>query len=123
MITTENKTRTRNDIKLEWEICLFDTMKEVKEYDFKNESEIDLDDFKELVNERMWETIDGDEDVIYTNRAKEVSNIIDIYGAFNEWNLTGERFNNWSQVAFANIYDLVYNEIDLDEACERFLKI
>ena len=119
--------KTRNDIIKEWESVITDIIQEVKEYDFKeNEwSEFVIGDdkynFLHRVDELIWEYIDGDSDVIYTYNAKEISNIIGKYDCFDEWELTGEQFKNWSQCAFANIYDLIQNNICIEKLIRQEL--
>ena len=81
----------------------------------------DFDDVQETVNERIWEMIDGSEYVIYTHKAREISETIDIYDAFDISDITGERFNNWSEVAFETLYSLIHNEIDVNELIETIL--
>ena len=68
----------------------------------------------DTLNDLIWEMIDGDENVIYTYKAKQISETIGQYDAFDTSYITGERFDNWSQLAFENIYHLIYNEIDTE---------
>ena len=68
----------------------------------------------DTLNDLILEMIDSDENVIYTYKAKQISEIIGQYDAFDTSYDTGERFSNWSDVAFENIYHLIYNEIDLE---------
>ncbi len=68
----------------------------------------------EQLNELIFEMVDNDENVIYTHKAKQISETIGRYDAFDTSEETGERFDNWSQVAFENIYYLIYEEIDLE---------
>ncbi len=113
--------KTRNNIIEEWKETIRDIIKDVKEYEFEENDWIDFsfgrdrDDFISKVDELIWESIDGDQDVIYTYNAKEISGIIGTYDCFDEWDLTGEQFKNWSQCAFANIYDLIQENISIEE--------
>ena len=59
--------------------------------------------------------------VIYTHKAKEISKTINLYDAFDKSDITGERFADWSQVAFENLYSLIYNEIDVNELIKTTL--
>jgi hypothetical protein len=68
----------------------------------------------DTLNDLIFQMIDSDENVIYTHKAKQISEIIGQYDAFDTSDISGERFENWSQVAFENIYHLIYNEIDLE---------
>ena len=119
--------KTRNDIIKEWTETIEDIIKEVKKYDFEDNEWSDFilgndkNDFVDKVNELIWEYIDGDQDVIYTYNAKEISGIIGTYDCFDEWDLTGEQFKNWSQCAFANIYDLIQENICIDELIRQEL--
>ena len=81
----------------------------------------DFDDVQETVNDRIWEMIDGSEYVIYTHKAKEISEAIDIYDAFDVSDITGERFNNWSEVAFTTLYSLIHDNIDVNDLIETTL--
>jgi hypothetical protein len=113
--------KTRNDIIKEWESVISDIIKEVKEYDFKDNDWSDFIigrdkyNFIDKVHDLIWEYIDGDSDVICTYNAKEISGIIGTYDCFDEWELTGEQFKNWSQCAFANIYDLIQDNICIEK--------
>jgi hypothetical protein len=71
-------------------------------------------EYIETLNDLIFEMIDGDENVIYTHKAKQISETIGRYDPFDTSEETGERFENWSQVAFENIYFLIYEEIDLE---------
>lgn len=112
--------KTKNDIIKEWTETIEDIIQDVKEYDFKENDWIDFsfgrdrDDFISRVEELIWESIDGNQDVIYTYNAKEISGIIGTYDCFDEWDLTGDKFANWSQCAFANIYDLIQENISIE---------
>lgn len=119
--------KTRNDIIEDWKSVIADIIQDVKEYDFKEYDWSDFivgrdkDNFIDKVNELIWESIDGDQDVIYTYKAKEISNIIGTYDCFDEWDLTGEQFKNWSECAFANIYDLIQENICIDKLMRQEL--
>lgn len=119
--------KTRNDIIQEWASVISDIIKEVKEYDFKDNDWSDFiigrdkDNFIDKVHDLIWESIDGDSDVIYTYNAKEISGIIGTYDCFDEWETTGEQFKNWSQCAFANIYDLIQDNISIEELIRQEL--
>ena len=111
---------TKNEILNDWKSTISDIITEVIKYDFEGSEDAQIlvterDDFNERVNDLLWETIDGCQDVIYTYNAKEISDIINIYDIFDEWEVTGERFNSWSECAFSNIYDMIQNEISIDE--------
>ena len=68
----------------------------------------------DTLNELIFEMIDNDENVIYIHKAKLISDTIGKYDAFDTSDISGERFEYWSQVAFENIYHLIYNEIDIE---------
>jgi hypothetical protein len=117
--------KTKNEILKDWKDSIYDIIDELKTWEFENSSDTDLlvtqrDEFEERINEMLWQEIDGCQDVIYTHNAKEISAIINIYDVFEEWDLTGERFENWSQCAFANIYDMIQNEIDINEIITQY---
>ena len=115
---------TKNEIINDWKGTISDIINEVIKYDFEGSKDAQLlvterNDFNERINDLIWETIDGAQDVIYTYKAKEISEIINIYDIFEKWEVTGERFDNWSQCAFANIYDMIQDEIDINELINK----
>ena len=81
----------------------------------------DFDDVQETVNDEIFQMINDSQFVIYTHKAKEISKTINLYDAFDTSDITGERFADWSQVAFENLYSLIYNEIDVNELIEKTL--
>ena len=125
---------TINEIIKDWEETIEHSIDTFLEYDFRtsNGDRITLDDYQndiclqddlnDSIQDMLHEIIDGCEDVIYTYNAKKISDIIGKYGAFDEWEATGERFNNWSQVAYANIYDLIQEKIDIEQIIIECLK-
>ena len=78
-------------------------------------------DIEDSLTDSIFEMIDSMQEVIYTYKAKEISKIIGLYDAFDTSDLTGERFDNWSQVAFENLYSFIYNEVDVFGLIERTL--
>ena len=82
----------------------------------------DTDSILEVVDEEIYQTIYSMQEVIYTYKAKEISDIIGIYDAFDESDFSGERFEDWSQVAFANIYQLICDELDIMGMVETLVK-
>ena len=116
--------RTRNDIKEEWIGTIEDIIQDLIKYEFDDFSDTDIlvtnrDDFNNRIEESIFEVLNGDADVIYTHKAKEVINIIDIYDIFDEWELTGERFKDYSSCAFANLYDFIQNEISINDIISK----
>jgi hypothetical protein len=93
----------------------------INDYNEQIEDLILDNDIKDIdtLNDLIWEMIDSDENVIYTYKAKEISKLIGDYDAFDTSDMTGERFDNWSQVAFENIYHLIYENIDIDLVLEK----
>ena len=81
----------------------------------------DFDEVEETVNDEIFQMINDSQFVIYTHKAKEISKTINLYDAFDTSDMTGERFDNWSQVAFENLYSLIYDEIDVNELIETTL--
>lgn len=112
--------KTKSDIKEEWIGTIGDIIKDLIEYEFNDYRDIDIlvtnrDEFDARMEEMIWETLNNDQDVIYTYKAKEIIDIIDIYNIFDEWELTGERFNDYSSCSFANLYDFIQNEINVND--------
>ena len=109
---------TKYDIIKDWKDTIINIIDDVIEYDFNKMSTTDLilnkDDIAEKVEEQLWQTIDGCEDVIYYYKAEKISNVIGLYNAFDTSDMTGQQFNNWCECAFENIYTLIYNEIDIN---------
>ena len=81
----------------------------------------DFDDIEETVNDEIFQMINDSQFIIYTHKAKEISKTINLYDAFDISDITGERFADWSQVAFENLYSLIYNNIDVTELIETTL--
>ena len=81
----------------------------------------DINEVQDTVNDEIFQMIDNSEYIIYTNKAKEISKTIGLYDAFDTSDICGERFEGWSQVAFENLYALIYNEIDVAELIETTL--
>ena len=81
----------------------------------------DIEAVEETVNDEIFSMINNSEFVIYTGKAKEISKSINLYDAFDTSDITGERFDNWSQVAFENLYSFIYNEIDVNDLIETTL--
>ena len=79
------------------------------------------EEIEESVNDEIFQMINDSEYVIYTHNAEEISKTISLYDAFGTSDITGERFDNWSQVAFENLYAFIYNEIDVAELIETTL--
>jgi|TARA_R100000479_G_scaffold151765_1_gene87586 hypothetical protein len=116
--------RTKNDIKKEWEDNIKDIITDLIEYEFNDLSDSDIlvnsqlnnrDDFNARIEETLFEYLNDHQDIIYTYKAKEIINIINLYDVFDEWELTGERFKDYSSCAFANLYDFIQNEISIND--------
>ena len=106
---------TKNELIEQMSEQITDIIKEASE--FTN----DFDDVQETVNDEIFQMINDSEFVIYTHKAKEISKTINLYDAFDTSDITGERFADWSQVAFENLYSLIYNNIDVTELIETTL--
>mgnify|MGYP003675935119 FL=1 len=106
---------TKNELIEQMSEQITDIIKEASE--FTN----DFDDVQETVNDEIFQMINDSEFVIYTHKAKEISKTINLYDAFDTSDITGERFADWSQVAFENLYSLIYNNIDVAELIETTL--
>lgn len=113
---------TKNELINDWTETIKDIIKELKEYNFKDDApnDIDTENFYEVLNERLWETIDGCSDVIYTRNAKEVVDALDI-DVFDFDPTTGERYNSWSHAAFSGIYEMIQEEINIDGLINEYL--
>ena len=116
--------RTRNDIKEEWIDMIQNIIKDLIKYEFEYFSDTDIlvtnrDDFNTRIEDVIWEALNDDQDVIYTHKAKEIIDIINIYDIFDEWEMTGERFKDYSSCAFANLYDFIQNEISINDLVSK----
>tara|TARA_Y100001970_G_scaffold182946_1_gene222506 strand:- start:205 stop:606 length:402 start_codon:yes stop_codon:yes gene_type:complete len=109
---------TKYDIIKDWKDTIINIIEDVIEYDFNKMSTKDLILNKfyisEKVEEQLWQTIDGCQDVIYYHKAEKISNVIGLYNAFDTSDMTGQQFKSWCECAFENIYTLIYNEIDIN---------
>lgn len=106
------------------EICglITDAVLELKD-DYKTHDKKGniTDEFHDEISERIWQDLDGHEWVIYTHLAKEVTDAVGQYDAFDTWDeVTGERFSDWMQVSFANMYHVFLN-INLIEFIKEVL--
>tara|TARA_R110000765_G_scaffold420930_1_gene526362 strand:- start:266 stop:601 length:336 start_codon:yes stop_codon:yes gene_type:complete len=106
---------TKNELIQEMSGEITDMINEASE--FTN----DFDEVSETVNDEIFSMINNSHYVIYTYEAKEISKTINLYDAFDTSDISGERFNDWSQVAFENLYAFIYNEINVDELIETTL--
>jgi len=106
---------TQNELIEQMSEQITDIIKEASEFT------TDFDEVEETTNERIWEMIDNSQFIIYTHQAKEISKTINLYDAFDTSDITGERFDNWSQVAFENLYAFIYNNIHVNELIETTL--
>ena len=116
--------RTRNDIKEECVDIIQHIIQDLIKYEFEYSSDTDIlvtnrDDFNTRIEEMIWEALNDDIDVIYTHKAKEIIDIINIYDIFDEWEMTGERFKDYSSCAFANLYDFIQNEISINDLVSK----
>ncbi len=114
---------TKNMLIEDWTNTIQDIIVEVKEYDFKDDhsDDIQTEDFYEVVNERLWEAIDGSQEVIYTYQAKQVVDALYI-DIFDNDPMTGEQYSNWSHAAFSGIYEMIQEEINIDDMINEYLE-
>ena len=113
------KYTTRTELIDNYKNLIKDMMSERMRF---NEDLKDKEYFEEIIQDDIFEMIDSLQEVIYTYEAKEVSKIIRYYDAFDTSDMTGERFDNWSQVAFENIYQLIYENINIEELYNELIK-
>jgi len=106
---------TKNELINQMSEQITDIIKEASE--FTN----DINEVQDTTNELIWDMINNSQFVIYTHKAKEISKTINLYDAFDTSDITGERFADWSQVAFENLYAFIYNEIDVATLIETTL--
>ena len=106
---------TKNELIGQMSEQITDIIKEASE--FTN----DIEEIEETTNDEIFQMINDSQFVIYTHKAKEISKAINLYDAFDTSDITGERFADWSQVAFENLYALIYNEIDVNELIKTTL--
>lgn len=111
---------TKNILVNEWTGTIQDIVNEVIENDFKDHTDgsilvTERDDLNEKIDQLIWESIDGAEEVIYTYQAKNVCEALQV-DIFDTSAMTGENFNSWSQAAFDSIYTLIQEE-DLIDQC------
>ena len=106
---------TKNELLEQMSEQITDIIREASE--FTN----DTQEVEETVNDEIFQMINDSQFVIYTHKAKEISKTINLYDAFDTSDISGERFADWSQVAFENLYALIYNEIDVNELIETTL--
>ena len=83
------------------------------------ENKIKSDDM-ETLDMLMHEQLSGDINVIITYKAKLLVDVIGHYDAFDTSEMTGERFDSWSDLAYHNLMVLVQDEIDMDVLLNGF---
>ena len=96
----------------------------IEEYtnDIKNiiiKNDLGSDDIDTL-DKLMREQLIGDRNVIITYKAKQLVEAIGHYDAFDTNEETGERFSDWSDLAYKNLMVLVRDEIDMDVLLNEF---
>ncbi len=82
-------------------------------------NELKVDDMDRLYD-LMYEQFSGDRNVIITYQAKQLVEAIGHYDAFDTHEETGERFSDWSDLAYENLMVLVRDEIDMDVLLNEF---
>ena len=80
-----------------------------------------IEEIEEIVNNEIIQMIENSEYVIYTNQAKKISETNGLYVVFEIYDITGERFKSWSEVAFENLYSFIHKEIDVNELIKTTL--
>ncbi len=83
------------------------------------ENNIKYDDM-ETLDMLMHKELYGDINVIITHKAKQLVDVIGHYDAFDTNEETGERFSDWSDLAYENLMVLVRDEIDMDVLLNEF---
>jgi hypothetical protein len=106
---------TKSELLQEMEETIIDIIMESSEYNN------DVDEVQDIVSDEIFQMINDSQYIIYTHKAKEISNTINLYDVFDTSDITGERFDDWSQVAFENLYSFIYNEINVSELIETTL--
>ena len=107
---------TKNELLKEMTGTITDIIKEVSEYND------DINEVQDDVNHEIFCMIGDRVYTIDTHKAKEISDLIGLYDAYDISDITRERLNDWSQVAFENLFAFIYNEIDVAEMIETILK-
>lgn len=121
---------TRPELIKQLEGHLEDAMIDAFEYSIKDAIEFEEDiqvsdyllEFVDAVNENMWATLDNM--CTYTSKCIEYVEIIGAYDVFDVSEVSGERFENWQQVAFENM-NWLYREVVCEhiyDECEEWLK-
>ena len=82
----------------------------------------DINEVQDDVNHEIFGMISDRVYTVDTHKAKEISDTIGLYDAYDISDITRERLNDWSQVAFENLFAFIYNEIDVAEMIETILK-
>jgi hypothetical protein len=107
---------TKKELLKEMTGTITDIIKEVSEYND------DINEVQDDVNHEIFCMIGDRVYTIDTHKAKEISDTIGLYDAGDTSDITGERLNDLSQIAFENLYAFIYNEIDVAEMIETILK-
>jgi hypothetical protein len=120
-----NDVITKHSLLIEFEYAINEAIEEVYECNFNysiKDMEKALDDDNYHLDEMLLDLIEQSQYVIYTNKSKEVVELLDYYSPFCVDDLTGQQFKNYNQCAYANIYQLCQDNFDLEEMAAAFLR-
>ena len=115
---------TKHSILTTFEFAIKDGIEELFKYQYNSnikEMEIELDNDNYFLYDMLHELIDQSQYVIYTNKSKEVVECLNYYTPFCENDMTGEQFKSYNECAYANIYTLIQDNLDLEDMVARFI--
>jgi len=103
---------------------ILDIVNDIYSYDY-DEDIVRMESEQDEVEERLWDCLFGIVDdscyVIYTYQAKEVIELLNYFDPFDINDMTGERFDSYSQCAYENIYKFISEEIDPTHLLDDFI--
>jgi hypothetical protein len=108
----------------EFKESIEDAIEELFDYEFSGNlknMEIELDNDNYFLYDMLHELIDQSQYVIYTNKSKEVVECLNYYTPFCENDITGEQFKSYNECAYANIYQLIIDNLDLEDMTAVFI--
>lgn len=115
---------TVNELKENYIGVIIDRIEDIYFYDYNEDivrMESEQDDIDDDLNDHIFEIINDSYYVIYTHAAKEVIEVLGYFDPFDIGDITGARFENYSQCAFENIYRLIYDDINPNILLDNFI--
>tara|TARA_R100001460_G_scaffold25382_3_gene51009 strand:- start:5057 stop:5542 length:486 start_codon:yes stop_codon:yes gene_type:complete len=119
---------TKHNLLIEFEYAINEGIEEIFECQYNysiKDMEIaseDYDNYYFLLEDMLFDLVGQSQYVIYTNKSKEVVELLNYYTPFCIDDMTGQQFKNWNQCALASLHLLCQDNFDLEEMAAAFLR-